>query len=439
MNTGFVLGNKPLRISEEDLRVARNVLGKKTAAEVKGGNQEKNPNSNTAVKRNHTFTVPKRREILPTPAASVLSQSSSLSVGDVSKRLFHQSQSTQLTPTLAPRILDSATAPTLENHVKGTFGGKSLPMNALKDAEAILDTSGMRDINPISKNPYGVNNHNSINSSNNQKNRIVSDKKTTITGRGKVIPSNPYLQSSKRQAVVNPYAMNSKTPKALSKPQKPATVAVRRRKETGGEMMGGGREPKTDPRPRGGGGTHSPMFGERTNKYLEALTRPQLSERERKFAVRKDEAELMVTMREVDRRGEGNMRELSNVVNSVNLDNACLLRFDTYGVPSFFRSKASTKLALRASIGDEDIYDILCSDRNLKSELLAQKFVTNHYSQIVWKFAGMERRLKETRGTYLTSERVMEGVRNRYKREVLKHQRPAIRKILNKDTTSTRM
>lgn len=176
--------------------------------------------------------------------------------------------------------------------------------------------------------------------------------------------------------------------------------------------------------------------------FKRAPLRPPPNTTGASFAIRRDEADKVISMREAASRPALDVKLQSNsweIVNAISLYNANYVRFDTYGFPSFFRSKASTKLMLKASIGEEDMYDILCSDPTLRTELLTLRFVSNHFAQIVWKFAGMERKIPLARGNYLCSERVLEGLRERFTREILKHQRPPVRKILNRDAASTRM
>jgi hypothetical protein len=319
-------------------------------------------------------------------------------------------------------------------HVAGKFGSIPLQPSAILAAEKILDTSGMQAIDVYSKTPYGEGEGG--HSAKKSTSSLFSSSASSSASKAKGVPSNPYAQSSKAPARVNPYAKFTKTPKPTVRPQ-PATVAVVRERNGGGGKVWA---PMTEPR-----ATHSLSRGISAlapSYFNNAPLRAPPDTTGTSFAIRRDEADKVISMREAASRpalNDQNQPHSWQVVNSISLDNARYVRFDTYGFPSFFRSDASTKLLLKASVGMEDMLDILRSDPTLKKDLLNQRFVSNHYDQILWKLAGMERKIPLARGKYLCSERVLEGLRERFKRELVKCQRPAVRKILNRDAASTRM
>lgn len=67
-------------------------------------------------------------------------------------------------------------------------------------------------------------------------------------------------------------------------------------------------------------------------------------------------------------------------------------------------------------------------------KLASLAWVKNHYKWIVWKLASMERMFpQDYANQYLTPARVLAQLRYRYEREINQAQRPAIRKILERD------
>jgi hypothetical protein len=68
------------------------------------------------------------------------------------------------------------------------------------------------------------------------------------------------------------------------------------------------------------------------------------------------------------------------------------------------------------------------------AKLLTDEWLANHYGQIVWKLACMERSMPDKcAGKCLNTERVFLQLKYRYEREINKAQRSAIHKIVEKD------
>jgi breast cancer 2 susceptibility protein len=82
-----------------------------------------------------------------------------------------------------------------------------------------------------------------------------------------------------------------------------------------------------------------------------------------------------------------------------------------------------------------DILDWLCC-QGCDKTLVTEKWIKNHYRWIVWKLAAMERRFPEQLGgQYLTFSHVLSQIKGRYEKELCRANRPAVRKILNRDVS----
>jgi breast cancer 2 susceptibility protein len=67
-------------------------------------------------------------------------------------------------------------------------------------------------------------------------------------------------------------------------------------------------------------------------------------------------------------------------------------------------------------------------------KLASVAWVKNHYKWIVWKLASMERMFpQDYANQYLTAARVLSQLKYRYEREINQAQRPAIKKLLERD------
>jgi len=155
-----------------------------------------------------------------------------------------------------------------------------------------------------------------------------------------------------------------------------------------------------------------------------------------------DRLDKKITLRELATI-EGEPLSVSNrvlsVTCSINSTNATKLRFNRNdGLPLFIIGQnAAPKGEFVGSVGE--IKNWLIS-QDFDSSLFCTKWISNHYRWIVWKLAAMERRFPQCLGRkYLTYQHVLAQLRTRYEKELKGARLPAVRKILNKDISATRM
>jgi breast cancer 2 susceptibility protein len=77
-------------------------------------------------------------------------------------------------------------------------------------------------------------------------------------------------------------------------------------------------------------------------------------------------------------------------------------------------------------------------DEGANEKLLTMAWIANHYKWIVWKLCCMERSFPTYFSNYLSLERVLSQLRYRYEREINRAHRSALKKILEKDESSTK-
>ena len=127
---------------------------------------------------------------------------------------------------------------------------------------------------------------------------------------------------------------------------------------------------------------------------------------------------------------------VKDVTMRVNSINAIKLRFNMHdSTPLFFLGQRDAPKAI--NVGKiSDILDSLCC-QGCDKTLICEKWIKNHYRWIVWKLAAMERRFpEELGGQYLTYCHVLSQMKCRYEKEICAANRPAVRKILNRDVSS---
>ncbi|XP_068174114.1 breast cancer type 2 susceptibility protein [Antennarius striatus] len=89
--------------------------------------------------------------------------------------------------------------------------------------------------------------------------------------------------------------------------------------------------------------------------------------------------------------------------------------------------------------GKEEFYRSLCDTPGVDPKLISEEWVYNHYRWIVWKQASMEKSFPEMMGSLcLNPEQVLLQLKYRYDREVDHSQRPALRKIMERDDTAAK-
>ena len=83
-----------------------------------------------------------------------------------------------------------------------------------------------------------------------------------------------------------------------------------------------------------------------------------------------------------------------------------------------------------------DMFNCLKAKEDADRNLLTENYVKNHFPHIVFRLASLDRDLGYAPGTYLNSEQVYNTLKGRYEREILRFDRPAIRKVLNRDSAA---
>ena len=76
---------------------------------------------------------------------------------------------------------------------------------------------------------------------------------------------------------------------------------------------------------------------------------------------------------------------------------------------------------------------MLRATEGLNTKLLTKRYVDCHFKQIILKLSSMERAFPQASGKLLTSLSVLSQLRRRFEREILGAERPALRKVLNRD------
>jgi hypothetical protein len=124
------------------------------------------------------------------------------------------------------------------------------------------------------------------------------------------------------------------------------------------------------------------------------------------------------------------------VVDSTNA--ARLLFIRRSGLPCEFR--VSSEASSNDVVGENsDIKQNLVA-AGCDPKLINDNWLTNHKRWVVWKLASVERRFSSfLGGQYLTYNHLIMQLRKRFEREIKEGRRPAVRKILNRDVTSSRM
>jgi hypothetical protein len=122
----------------------------------------------------------------------------------------------------------------------------------------------------------------------------------------------------------------------------------------------------------------------------------------------------------------------------VNSLNGPSLRFNSItGLPQGFTEPDDTRL--ESTIGSSNDVRTALIKQGCDSNLISEKWVSNHLRWIVWKQAAYERRFAPyLGGKYLKFDRIIETLKARYDKEIVQGKRPAVRKILNRDVAASR-
>ena len=128
-----------------------------------------------------------------------------------------------------------------------------------------------------------------------------------------------------------------------------------------------------------------------------------------------------------------------HVTQQVDSTNAVHVRFTMAGGrPIDFDGK--NEIPECQTVGGTSDLRVALEARGCNSHLLNDSWIANHKRWIVWKLASYERRFSIfLGGGCLRYDTLLSQLRKRFFREIKEGQRPALRKILNRDAPSTRM
>ena len=127
------------------------------------------------------------------------------------------------------------------------------------------------------------------------------------------------------------------------------------------------------------------------------------------------------------------------VIVEVDAMNASKLRFEAgSGSPCAFLGRPDPS-GNRSMGGSKDLRDALVT-LGCDSKSFTDKWIENHSRWIVWKLASIERRFSSSvAGEYCTFSRLVSKLKSRHEKEIEGGQRSSIRKLLNRDVSSSRM
>ena len=129
---------------------------------------------------------------------------------------------------------------------------------------------------------------------------------------------------------------------------------------------------------------------------------------------------------------------INKIVLSVTSENASKLRFDKYGLPlCFFGQQLNVNEAKIGSL--EQIRIGLLELLGGSADLLVDSWISNHLRWIIWKLASFERCFPVLRGQYLTYSHVLYQLKYRFEKEIRNGERPALRRVLNRDVSASCM
>ena len=127
---------------------------------------------------------------------------------------------------------------------------------------------------------------------------------------------------------------------------------------------------------------------------------------------------------------------VSAIVCSVTADNSSRLRFDIRGIPTAFLGQRNfSHIQVKGNVNDlrTELVKRGCAASNLND-----MWIANHYRWIVWKLASMERRFPVPLAKkYLTYDHVLHQLRHRFQKEIQEAKRPILKKVLNRDISSS--
>ena len=108
------------------------------------------------------------------------------------------------------------------------------------------------------------------------------------------------------------------------------------------------------------------------------------------------------------------------------------------GTPVCVGDGAMLRLNNRVA-GSTEMWEAFASSPGVDRQLISYQWFKNHYRWVVWKLATMETRYpRECGGRVLTPDWLMKQLRYRYDREIEGAERPALRRICERDDVSRR-
>ncbi|GJQ70783.1 Brca2 [Trypoxylus dichotomus] len=129
---------------------------------------------------------------------------------------------------------------------------------------------------------------------------------------------------------------------------------------------------------------------------------------------------------------------VQNVINDVTSKNADMIHFNSISSEYSGRTEDGAIIIPNAQnlVGLSEIEIAFRTMVGVEPSLIPDGWIVNHYRLIVWKLASYERFFSGQLSGCLTIENIVQQLKYRYDREIDRAQRPAIRKILEKDDVS---
>lgn len=108
------------------------------------------------------------------------------------------------------------------------------------------------------------------------------------------------------------------------------------------------------------------------------------------------------------------------------------------GTPVWVGDGASLKVS-EGHVGSKELWEAFAASPGVDRKLVSFQWFLNHYRWLVWKLAAMEAAFPvECGGRYLTPDWLMKQMKYRYDREIEAAERPALRKICERDDLCSR-
>lgn len=198
----------------------------------------------------------------------------------------------------------------------------------------------------------------------------------------------------------------------------------------------------------------------RLEDFEEELNRQQkILEKKLEFVMRKREAiKMQIHAQTANKRFKLDYQEKKNKINlkdvknlemqsdskenpnriilQVNPQNAALIHFNNnwYEVPTVKTEDGCTLVPnAQGFIGISEIEPAFISMTGIQKDLIPDGWIKNHYRWIIWKLASYERFFPVTLGGCFSIDNVIRQLKYRYLKEIYNAERPALRRIYEKD------